>query len=117
MEQSAIETLKSHGVTQITTRSVAGAFEIPLMCKTLIEEEHVDGVLAFGVIVQGETHHAEEIARGSTEGIMKVQIETNTPIAHAVLFVDTIEHARARTTKGEEAADVLLRTIASLKKN
>ncbi len=27
MEQSAIETLKSHGVTQITTRSVAGAFD------------------------------------------------------------------------------------------
>ena len=112
MESEARNTLEEAGIPQeyIQTISVPGAFEIPLACQTIAPK--VDGIIALGIIVQGQTHHAEEIARSCTDGLMRVQMQEGVPIAHEVLYVQSREQAEARTSKGKEAAHTLLRTIA-----
>ncbi len=116
METAAREILVKAGIENIISVIVPGAFEIPLACKKVIQEKKVSGVIALGVIVQGETHHAAEIARACTDGIMQVQLESSIPIIHEVLFVDSLEQARERvmgeTNKGAEAATTLLRMIS-----
>ena len=117
MEQAARRILLAAGASAELLRiiHVPGAFEIPLTCKCLAEEG-VDGMLALGLVVQGETHHAAEIARACTDGIMQVQLASSVPIVHEVLFVDSLTQARARClgagNKGREAAHTLLRMLA-----
>lgn len=116
MEEGAKHVLAEAGVTDITTLVVPGAFEIPLACQKVIREKNIAGVVALGVIIQGETHHAGEIARACTDGIMQVMLETGIPIAHGVLFTDSLAHAEARTlgasNKGSDVAATLLRMVA-----
>jgi len=115
MEQSAMHALEEAGISDIQTITVPGAFEIPLAAQKIAPK--VDGIIALGIIVQGETFHAEEIARGCTDGLMRVQIAERTPIAHEVLYVQTMEQAEERVQKGAEAAATLLRMMKTLKEN
>jgi 6,7-dimethyl-8-ribityllumazine synthase len=116
MEKSARHVLSQAGVRTVVSVIVPGAFEIPFACTKVIKEKKVSGVIALGIIVQGETHHASEIARACTDGIMQVQLEYSVPIIHEVLFVDSLEQAKARVmgegNKGSEAATTLLRMMS-----
>ena len=120
MEETARRILLAAGARTELLRTIyaPGAFELPLACQHLAEKDSVDGIIAFGVIVQGETHHAAEIARGCTDGIMQVQLAHSVPIVHAVLFVDSLAQARARclgkANKGGEAARTLIQMLALL---
>lgn len=111
LEDSARDTLKQAGVENVEVVTVPGSFEIPLACKKVIEEKKVDGIIALGVIVQGETHHAEEVARGCTDGLMQTQVETGAPIAHGILYVDSVEQAKERVDRGKEAAKTLIQLL------
>lgn len=114
LEQGARSVLQSAGIpnAQISVHTVPGSFEIPLACKLLAEKKGVDGLIALGVIIEGETHHAAEIARACTDGLMQVQLSSSIPIAHGVLFVKSLAQAEARClgerNRGTEAAEALL---------
>ena len=116
MEEGAKRILSEAGVHDVMTLIVPGAFEIPLACQKVIRENRMAGVVALGVIIQGQTHHAGEIARACTDGIMHVMLETGIPIAHGVLFTDSLAHAEARalgiSNKGSDVATTLLRMVA-----
>lgn len=120
MADEALAELLNHGIARknIFEVEVPGSFEIPLACKHVIQKKHVNAVIAFGVIVQGQTHHARLLAEQAAAGIMQVQLETGVPIAFEVLFVDDIGQAKARSSgeygKGPIAARTVLATLAKL---
>ncbi len=95
-----------------------GSYELPLLCQHALENG-ADGCIAFGIIVQGDTHHARLVAEQSAAGCMQVQLQTGKPITFEVLFVDNVEHARVRSTgkgsKGPLAAKTLLSSLARVK--
>lgn len=94
---------------------VPGAFELPLFCKEALKRG-VDGVIAFGVVVQGDTHHARLVAEQSASGCMQVQLEFGKPVIFEVLFVDEKKHAEVRSIgkdgKGPLSAQTLLSCLA-----
>ena len=119
--EGAINTLSSKGIKkqQIRILRVPGAFEIPLMCKRVIESTAVSGVLALGVIIKGDTPHFEFVAQGCTTGLVKVTLETGVPIGFGVLTVDTFDQAFERagpgsSNKGAEAALAAIDMVYSL---
>lgn len=120
MEETAKAVFQEGGISAENIRVIRapGALEIPLLCKTLAATKAVQGILALGVIVQGETHHAAEVARACTDGILQVQLEFLLPIAHGVLYVDTLQHAKdrclSRSNKGGEAARALLHLMGTM---
>jgi 6,7-dimethyl-8-ribityllumazine synthase len=72
----------------------------------------VDALIGLGIIVQGETKHADLLAAESTRGLMDVQLQYKLPFAFEILWVDDIAHARARSEKGAEAAIAVLHSLA-----
>ncbi len=120
MEDDAATLLLAAGLREENLFRVGapGSYEIPLLCKELIHHQKLDGVIAFGVIVQGATHHARLIAESATHALMSLQLETGVPIIDEILFVDDIEDAAARSTgdhaKGPLAARTLLHSLALL---
>lgn len=118
LTDDAIKALIETGIKKENIRviDVPGSFEIPLFCKLAIEEWKADGVIAFGVIVKGETHHDHLIASESGRGCMAVQLTSGVPVTYEVLHVDDIKHAEARSIgaqgKGRLAAMTLLTSLA-----
>ena len=58
----ALQALKDFGVLDenIIIKQVPGAFELPLGSQYLLSAADVDGVIAIGVVIQGETKHFDE---------------------------------------------------------
>lgn len=104
----------------IETFRVPGCFEIPLGCSTLLKRKRKpDGILALGLVIEGETHHARLITDSCTQGIQLLQLQYGIPIAHGVLFVKNREQAASRASgkkaRGKELAKALLAMIHLLR--
>ena len=107
--EGALDELKTHGNPQITVVRVPGAWEMPVAARALIEEEKVDAVVALGCILQGATSHAAILTEDVSSALMRMQIETRTPIAWGILTPESQEQAIERSgmkmgNKGREAA-------------
>jgi 6,7-dimethyl-8-ribityllumazine synthase len=101
---------------------VPGAFEIPLAVKLVAMQKKVDAVLALGVVLRGETAHADLIARSVTAALMNLALELGVPVIHEVLLLDSEEQAKARClgkklnrgTEAARAAVSIARTVSDL---
>lgn len=104
----------------VTLHPVSGAFEIPLIGAQLAARKKVDALIALGIIVEGETHHADLVAAECARGVMDVQITHHIPFAFEVLYVDKLSQAKTRSSgeanKGAEAAFVTLHSLAELRR-
>lgn len=93
----------------ILVYDVPGCFELPLAARKVIARDGVDGVIALGVVIRGETAHFDFVAGQCAQGIMSVQLATNVPIGFGVLTTENMEQALERADpkrgdKGYEAA-------------
>jgi len=97
-----------------------GSFEIPLLGSVLAREEKADALSGLGIIVEGETHHADLIAKETARGIMDVQVHCGIPFAFEVLYVKKLSQAKVRSAgvrnKGGEAARSVLHSLAQIAK-
>ncbi len=122
LEKACKENLISYGVKKryIRTFEVPGSWEIPLLVKKLALSKSFDGIVAFGVIIKGETYHFEMIANECAGALMNISLEFNIPVTFEVLATLNYEQAKQRsvgkTNRGIEAAKSLIETIRVLSK-
>src|SRR5690606_20351276 len=98
--KGAKQTLLDNGVEEdnIIVKFVPGAFELPLACQWLLEsDEDIDGVIAIGCVIQGETKHFDFVCQAATEGIMRVNLEYNTPVTFCLLTDNTKQQSIDRS--------------------
>lgn len=109
---------------EIDLFEVPGAFEIPLHAKLLAQSGRYAGIVACGFVVDGGIYRHEFVADTVIKALMSVQLETLVPVFSAVLtpqaFHEHDEHrgffTRHFITKGTEAAQACLGTLASLRR-
>jgi 6,7-dimethyl-8-ribityllumazine synthase len=86
---------------------VPGALEIPLALEMLADSDDYDALVALGCVIRGETYHFELVADQSGDGVMRVSLKHQVPIANAILTVENETQAWARAEdKGRDAARV-----------
>ncbi|MBI4530120.1 MAG: 6,7-dimethyl-8-ribityllumazine synthase [Candidatus Latescibacteria bacterium] len=111
----ALDCLRRHGAEEerITIAWVPGAFELPLVAKTMAETGTYDAVICLGAVIRGATPHFEYVAGESAKGIASVTLTTGTPVIYGVVTADTIEQAveRAGTKAGNRGWDAALSAI------
>jgi 6,7-dimethyl-8-ribityllumazine synthase len=91
----ALETLHRLGAARdaIEVLWVPGSLELPLAAKWLANRRGAGGaerpachaVLAFGVIIRGETEHFRLVADQCARGLLEVSLETGVPVLNGVL--------------------------------
>jgi 6,7-dimethyl-8-ribityllumazine synthase len=109
----------------VTVVWVPGAFELPLIAKSLAESGDVDAVICVGCVIRGETAHFELVAGQAAAGIQRVALDTGIPVVFGVLTTENLEQALARSAdpggenaggEGARTAGVLARLVASVSK-
>lgn len=77
---------------------VPGAFEIPFVCKKLIDSGKCKAIIALGVVIKGETEHYQYVCKETADGIMRLNLAGKTPIIFDILMVDDKKLALARAS-------------------
>ena len=111
----AVDCLRRHGVDpgDILVVRVPGAWEIPQAAEELADpgegKPKLDGLIALGVVIRGETPHFDYICSQCTRGLGAVSKKHRIPVGFGVLTCDTSQQAEERAggkagNKGWEAA-------------
>jgi 6,7-dimethyl-8-ribityllumazine synthase len=113
MLREAKKELRRAGAKKIEIVRVPGAYEIPVVASRLARKGGVSAIVCLGVILRGQTVHADYIGRAVTEALMKIQLLTEIPVVHEVLLLENEAQARARClgkkyNRGREAAQTAL---------
>ncbi len=115
MLDAAERCLRAAGVESLTVFRVPGAFEIPVVV-TMLARTHVpplSAIICLGVILRGQTTHAQHIGEAVSQALAQIQIQSGIPVIHEVLLLEGKEQARARClsldrNRGTEAAQTAL---------
>jgi 6,7-dimethyl-8-ribityllumazine synthase len=120
MIASAQRTIEASGASHSLVR-VAGSFELPVVCKAVLESG-ADAVVALGVIIRGGTPHFEFVSDAATSGLTRVSLDTGKPVGFGVLTLDDEQQGLDRAglpgskeDKGTEAALAALETAVTLR--
>jgi 6,7-dimethyl-8-ribityllumazine synthase len=103
---------------EVTLVEVGGAYELPqALAIAAASGKSFDGYIALGCVVRGETDHYEFICSAAMDGLMRVATGQALCLGAALLTVDTLAQAMARSretgaNKGAEAAVACLKQIA-----
>ena len=87
--------------SSITLHRVPGAFEIPIVVREKARQGNVGAIVALGVILEGETAHAQHLGQVVTQALQQISLEHGVPVIHAVLSLKNEEQARKRCLEDE----------------
>jgi len=59
---------------------VPGVFDMGLPIKKLLERKDIDGVIALGAVIEGETEHDDIVIQHATRKIADLSIDYNKPV-------------------------------------
>lgn len=99
--------------SNVSLIEVPGAFEIPVVLQEVAARGNLDAIIALGVIIKGQTAHADLIGTAITHSFQEIALRFRVPVIHEVLLVENEEQARTRTlgethNRGIEAARAAL---------
>ena len=121
MMEGAKKVLLEAGVKKesIVLKWVPGSYELPLGAQMMLDSNklQLDGVVAIGSVIRGETAHFDYVCSAAAQGIKDVGLKTGKPVSFCVLTDDNEDQTRARSggehgNKGAEAAVVVLKMLA-----
>ena len=101
---------------------VPGALEIPIAAAIALDsaDRHgrtIDGVVALGCVIRGETFHFEIVATEFARALMDFAVKRGVPLGNSILTMNTLEQAQVRADpekgdKGGEAARAAIALVA-----
>ena len=116
---SCMSFLLDSGIKQnnIIKINVPGSMELVLGASLLLNKKKVDGVIALGSIIKGDTDHDKYISSSVSHGLLKVSLKYKKPIIFGVLCTETIEQALIRAeVKGGDMLDYAIQSLNEYKK-
>lgn len=116
--EGAIKQLLANGVheSSITVKRVPGSFELVYAAQQLAKFGHINGIIAIGCVIRGDTPHFDYICQGVTQGLAQINADGDIPVVFGLLTVNTEEQAMERTggklgNKGEEFAITAIKMV------
>jgi 6,7-dimethyl-8-ribityllumazine synthase len=113
MLNAAARELKRAGA-KVRVIRVPGAYEVPVVAAKLSTlSPQPAAIICLGVILRGETTHAQHIGEAVSQALMQIQITHGVPVIHEVLLLENKQQAETRCldpkhNRGIEAAQTAL---------
>ncbi len=106
MVERALERAKELGLQVTTVVRVPGTFEVPPAIQRLLERTDVDGAVALGAVIRGETKHDEVIMQAAAHALMDIGLRTGKPVGLGITGPGmTSKQAKARIDAASRAVD------------
>ncbi len=116
--KGALDSLRRHGVADdaIDVYRVPGTWELPGLCRRVVDSGQYVGLIALGAVIRGGTPHFEHVAAECTKGLGQLAASGFIPVGFGVLTCDNVEQAIDRAgvkagNKGAEAALAVLEMV------
>ena len=112
------------GAVEVEVFDVPGAYEIPLLAKTLASSGKYDAIVGAALVVDGGIYRHDFVAAAVVSGMMQAQLETGVPILSVSLtphqFHESVEHQEFFyehfKVKGKEAAEACAAVLSQRRK-
>jgi 6,7-dimethyl-8-ribityllumazine synthase len=96
-------------IRDIKVVRVPGSFEVTAVAAKLAKTGKYDCIVALGILVQGETRHAQHIGNAVAHGLTNIAIHTGVPTVFGIVAANNLKQARVRCVgkqhnRGREAA-------------
>jgi len=103
LANDAFRCLEKNGakVPNLGTFDVPGAYEIPVVANALAKSGKFDAIIALGVVVEGETPHAQMIGHSTGIALLEIARETGVPVINEIVGTRNWEQAVVRCTSSE----------------
>ncbi|HII40250.1 MAG TPA: 6,7-dimethyl-8-ribityllumazine synthase [Thermoplasmata archaeon] len=106
MVERALARAKELDVRVTTVVRVPGTFEVPLAVQRLLERSDVDGAVALGAVITGETKHDEVIMQAAAHALIDLGLRTGKPVGLGITGPGmTYKQAKARIDAASRAVD------------
>jgi 6,7-dimethyl-8-ribityllumazine synthase len=119
-----LKTLSENGFEKDNYKvyKVPGSVEIPLIAKLAAKSKKFDAIICLGAVIRGDTAHFDYVCKYVTEGILKVNLKYDLPVAFGVITTENQEQAIARSrdderNKGREATLAVLEMLDLIDSN
>ena len=121
MLQKALNHAKFLGAEVAYVFKVPGTFEVPLAVRKLLKMPEVDGVVALGAVIQGETKHDELVAQQAARKILDLGVEFGKPVALGIIGpgasrMQALERVEDYARRAVEAAVKMVKRLKELEK-
>ena len=105
LAEETIRALKFCGVndTQIELVRVPGAYEIPVVTEKMASTGLFDAFIVLGVVIEGETQHAQMIIDTTGVAILEMACRYKIPIINEIVGARTREQAEVRCAVGNKS--------------
>jgi 6,7-dimethyl-8-ribityllumazine synthase len=110
MMKRAKEHAQFLGAEITQTIKVPGVFDMGLGIKKLLEREDIDGVVALGAVIEGETEHDDIVIQHASRKIADLSLEYNKPIGLGISGPGmTRLQAAARIERAKSAVEAVVK--------
>lgn len=123
LARSACQCLEANGATAKTIDlvRVPGAYEVPVIAEKMAASGRYDALIVLGVVVEGETQHAQMIIDTTGQSVLDIACRHQIPVINEIVGVRSWAQAEARclggeNTRGWYAAEAAIETIRVHKK-
>ena len=121
--EGAQQTLLKHGVEEndLIIMTVPGSFELVFGAAQMAKSDKVDGVIAIGCVIRGDTPHFDYICEGATQGLAELNTTGDVPVIYGLLTCNNLQQAQDRAggilgNKGDECAITAIKMVDFKKK-
>lgn len=92
-------------------RRVPGVYDLPLVVKHLLGKDDVDGVVAIGAVIDGQTDHAELVSSQAARKLMDLAVDSNKPVGLGISGPgQTRAQAQSRIDRVKTAVEAVVKT-------
>ncbi|HDO19542.1 MAG TPA: 6,7-dimethyl-8-ribityllumazine synthase [Thermoplasmatales archaeon] len=94
---------------------VPGVFDMGLAIKKLLKRDDIDGVIALGAVIEGETEHDEIVMQHASRKMADLSIEYEKPVGLGVTGPGmTRLQAQARIERAKQAVEAVVKLYKRL---
>ncbi|RLF47411.1 MAG: 6,7-dimethyl-8-ribityllumazine synthase [Thermoplasmata archaeon] len=115
-----LERAKEHaeflGVDVAAVVKVPGVFDMPLAIKRLLSRSDIDGVVALGAVIEGETEHDEVVMQHTSRKIADLALEYEKPVGLGITGPGMSRlQAEERIDRAKNAVEAVVKLYKALK--
>jgi len=93
-----------------------GVYDIPLATKSLLKDNSMDGVVALGAVIEGETEHDQVIIGQAARKLTELAVEFEKPVGLGITGPGMSRlQAEDRIERAKDAVESVVKQLRSLK--